>query len=268
MRPPLQIARDYLEKPEATAEQLQYVYDHLRLLPVPEHPAICATLARNPNVSPELFATLLPLVRATAVQNPAWPLFLMEGGFLERLSPVFVAACLRDETTPAALVEALTLHAREEIARAARLHVQRAGEAKPGWQEELLADWTTRLWRESGLVWLMRAGALPEVINQRLPYPLQPEGSLSEQECPKVLQALAQQKGRRLATVLAIAQHTHSPQEYETLATHAHGERRLAVALNPNTPPHLKQRLQHDGHSWVRAAAHLPQPTLLRGDHP
>jgi hypothetical protein len=70
-----------------------------------------------------------------------------------------------------------------------------------------------------------------------------------------VIRDVARQKGMSLATVLAIIQLPRENFEYQKLVQHPHWERRLAVALNPDISQELKQRLQRDGHTWVRAAA-------------
>ena len=209
MRYPLEIAQNYLERPDATAEQLWYVYQHLGLFPAERQK------------------------------------------LLAEMNQTFLHHALRDETAPQALVEALTLHRVAWVATGARQHVALVGEAGDGWEEALLIDWTTRLWRDGYLVWLMRAGALPRVINQRLPYPLEPEPFLAPEERRKVLREIAKQRGNSLATVLATAQTDIASR---TLTTNPHWERRLALALNPNGAWGEKWAVR-DGHRWVRAVA-------------
>ncbi|WP_309718360.1 hypothetical protein, partial [Armatimonas sp.] len=120
-----------------------------------------------------------------------------------------------------------------------------------GWEEELLTDFSTRLWRDSSLVWVMRAGALPDAINRRLLYPIQQQPLLPQGERQRVLEKIAGQRGTSLATVLAII---HMQNPLQKWAQHPHWERRFALALNP-TIKLMKKQLQCDGHRWVRAAA-------------
>ena len=109
----------------------------------------------------------------------------------------------------------------------------------------------------------MRAGALPDAINRRLPYPIKAQPLLPERERQKVLEKIARQRRTSLAAVMAIA-HLQNPDVAQ--GEHVRWERRLALALNTKAGL-LKTKLQNDGHTWVRAAARLPQPTLLGGDY-
>jgi hypothetical protein len=253
MRRPIS-ACETMAQPNATADELRDAYYRLqRTSNLSAHTPALRNLVRNPNCPPDLFFTLLPEHRNAALLNPAWPLYLLaDTSFLTRLNAQFVVNSLRDETTPKALIEALALHPSERIASAARRHVALVGEAPSNWMPEVLADWTTRLWRDGYLVWLMRANALPKAINQRLPYPIAPQPILPPLDASDVLRRLAAQRGSRLASVLALMQTSQPP---ESLVAYPHWEKRLALALNPKASAKAKAILMRDGHHWVRAAA-------------
>lgn len=243
--------RELLKQAELNSDEIKRLYSQLDTLHGYERTGAIETLVGSPNCPPDIYTALFPLAPNQGLLNPAWPLFLIEGQFLHELDRAFIATCLRHGNTTSTFLEALTSHPVGWIARAARQHVTLVGEASAGWEQELLTDFTIRLWRDSSLVWVMRAGALPDAINRRLPYPIQPQPLLPEGERQRVLEKIAGQRGTSLATVLAIA---HMQNPLQKWAEHPHWERRFALALNP-TIKLMKKRLQQDGHVWVRAAA-------------
>lgn len=249
------VVQEVLTIPDLSEEDIEYLYRQHSYLTGSEQFQATKRIVSAPNCPPKIYASLFPKAPDHALLNPAWLLFLIEGQYLRDLDRTFITSCLHSEKTSRVLLEALRSHPDAWVARAAALHVSLAGEAEPGWEKELLTDWTTRLLRDSSLVWLMRAGALPEPINRRLPYPIAPQTRLSETESLSVIRDVARQKGMSLATVLAIIQLPRANFEYQKLSLHPHWERRLAVALNPEISQELKLRLQRDGHTWVRAAA-------------
>lgn len=250
--------RELLKRAELTSDEIKRLYSQLDTLYGYERTGAIETLVGSPNCPPDIYAALFPLAPNQGLLNPAWPLFLLEGQFLHELDRTFIATCLRHGNTTSTFLEALTSHPVGWIASAARQHVALVGEASAGWGQELLTDFATRLWRDSSLVWVMRAGALPDAINRRLLYPMKTQPLLPERECQRVLEKIAGQRRTSLAAVLAIA---HMQNPLQKWAEHPHWERRFALAINP-TIQLMKKRLQHDGHVWVRAVArqHLADP--------
>lgn len=251
------VVNGYLDDPHATADQLWYAYQHYHYLPVQQYQAIQEKLARNPSCPTRLLVQLVPKVCDAALQNPAWDEYLKDDNFLTSLPNNFILRQLRDASAPRRLIEALTLHPSLRTAEAARRHVRVVGEVTEGWERGVHQDGLALLRRDSALIWLQRAGGLPEELNARFPYPLAPLPILPEPERLPVLLEIAKQSGPRLAPILAISQLVNAPTELRGYYDHPHWERRFAVALNPQTPRDIRVLLTGDGHQWVRAAAQV-----------
>ncbi|WP_309717927.1 hypothetical protein, partial [Armatimonas sp.] len=120
MRQPLDIAREILQRSDATADQLRYVYRQSHVMPSHELPWAMESLVRNPNCPADIFTELFPKFANHALQNPSWMLFLLEGSFLMHLNRGFVFTTLWEEFSSRPLLEALILHPIPWIAEAAR----------------------------------------------------------------------------------------------------------------------------------------------------
>jgi len=224
-------------------------------------------IAKNPSLPVSLVSACLGQLSSSLVENPAFPLLLIQNpALIETAAEETLLRLLRHADASATMLQLLTNHSVSSMREAARLHVGLLGEAtdeqvwaelktlKSGGKEklELLHAW--------GLVpvWLATHHKLRAPQPRTLPSYLADELTV---DAPEALGAVVRwvfRNGNSGMIVVLSGAHLAPGELLNETALSPRWQRRLGATLNPSVEAKDLKRLQADANALVRAVAQNP----------
>jgi predicted ATP-binding protein involved in virulence len=215
-----------------------------------------AALARHPSLPPDIACWLVTNQPEALAENPALPLLMIEKPNLFEDRPAKkLRQVLHRETVAPLLLQILSTHRDRQVREAAQYHVNFAGEAGTGWEEEARAVLIRLAPKNSKVLCELHS---KELVPHWLVDALKLQQKPSEWMSASHLLSHYVESPQEILRFVSLSQVIGTPIFSKAVSSHNWVDR-FAVAVNPNVAPERLEKLARDGNRFVRAAAQARQ---------